>query len=141
MHGFFYEDINDEAQEFYKKIATAISRGKPLARKVLTSVVDVAGDVVTAARNTSTARKIRNKLRKKILESYNQGHRLLLVSHSLGTIYALDAVCELMRKDGLFQGDDRSTWPVQGLVTMGSPLGLDLDIAGTKIFEKRNIEA
>ena len=45
-----------------------------------------------------------------------------------------------MRKDGLFQGDDRTTWPVQGLVTMGSPLGLDLDFAGTKLFEKRNIE-
>ena len=138
--GFFYEDINDEAQEFYSKIASAILSGNPLAGRVLKSVIDIVGDVVTAARNTSTARKIRNLLRKRILDSYKDSHQLVLVCHSLGTIYALDAIGELMRKDGLFDGDDRNTWPVQGLITMGSPLGLEVEIAGTKVFEKRKIQ-
>jgi hypothetical protein len=140
VSGFLYEDINDEAQQFYSTIAGAITAGRPLARLALKSIVDVAGDVVTAARNTSTAKKIRNKLLKQILESYTAGNQLVLVSHSLGTIYALDAICELMRKSEYFSGDDKTTWPVQGLITMGSPLGLDLNIADAKIFEMRKIE-
>ena len=138
--GFLYEDINDTAQGFYKKIASAISSGNPLAGQALKAVVDIVGDVVTAARNTSTAKKIRNTLRKKILESYKAGHQLVLVAHSLGTIYSLDTINELIPKNQYFDGDDRQTWPVQGLITMGSPLGLDIDVVGTKIFEKRNIE-
>ena len=140
VFGFFYEDINDEAQRFYSIIASAISRGNPLAGQALKAVIDIVGDVVTAARNTSTARKIRNKLRKKILDSYKAGHQLILVAHSLGTIYSLDAINELIRREEYFDGDNRNTWPAQGLITMGSPLGLDIDIAGTKLFEKRKIE-
>ena len=140
VSGFFYEDINDDAQKFYQLIGSAITNGKPLVGKLLKTVIDLAGDVVTAAKNTSTAKKIRNKLRKQILESFKTGNQLVVVSHSLGTVYALDVVNELIRTDGFFNGDDRNTWPVQGLVTMGSPLGLDLDLGGIKIFEKRKIE-
>ena len=103
-------------------------------------MIDIIGDVVTAARNIRTARKIRNKLRKQILASYKAKHQLVLVSRSLGTGYALDAVNELIRKNKYFDGDDRTTWFVQGLITMGSPLGLDMDLLRTKVFEKRNIE-
>ena len=112
--GFLYEGINDKAQGFYKKIASAISSGNPLAGQALKAVIDIVGDVVTTARNTSTAKKILNKLRKKILESYKAMHQLVLVSHSLGTIYSLDTINELIRKDQYFDGDDRQTWPVQG---------------------------
>lgn len=138
--GFFYENINDEAQKYYQMLASAISKGKPLLGKALKSFIDVSGDVVTAAKNTSTANKIRNKLRNQIIATYDQGQQLVMVSHSLGTIYALDVVSELMRDSNYFKGDDRASWPVQGLITMGSPLGLELDIAGLKIFEKRKIE-
>jgi hypothetical protein len=140
VFGFFYEDINDEAQKFYSKIASAISSGNPLVGIALKAVIDIVGDVVTAARSTSTAKTIRAKLRKEILKSYKLGHQLIVVSHSLGTIYALDAINELIRKKAYFDGDDRNSWPVQGLITMGSPLGLDIDISGTKLFEKRKIE-
>lgn len=133
VSGFFYEDINDEAQRFYSKIASAISSGNPLVGRALKAVIDIVGDVVTAARNTSTARKIRSKLRKQILDSYKAGHQLVLVAHSLGTIYSLDAINELIRSEEYFDGDNRNTWPAQGLITMGSPLGL-------KLFEKRKIE-
>ena len=138
--GFFYEDINDEAQKFYSKIGSALLSGNPLAGKALKAVIDITGDVVTAAKNTSTAKKIRKKLRKQIVDSYKAGHQLVLVAHSLGTIYCLDVVNELIRKEKYFDGDNRETWPVQGLITMGSPLGLDIDVLGTKIFEKRKIE-
>lgn len=137
--GFFYEDINDDAQKYYQLLSSAITKGKPLVGRALKLFIDVSGDVVTIAKNTSTAKKIRNKLRKQILESYNNGHQLVMVAHSLGTIYALDVINELIRNNNYFSGDDRTTWPVQGLVTMGSPLGLELDIAGLKIFEKRKI--
>lgn len=140
VSGFFYEDINDKAQQFYKLIADAVTSGNALASKALKTVLDLVGDVVTVAANTSTAQEIRGKLVAQILDSYNNGHQLVLVSHSLGTIYALDAVCELMQQPGLFDGDDMATWPVQGLITMGSPLGLDINVAGINIFEKRSIQ-
>lgn len=140
VHGFFYENINDEAQKFYKAISTAVSSGLPLAGPALKAVIDIAGDVVTAAKNTSTARKIRDRLRKKILKSYESDHQLVVISHSLGTIYALDVVNELIAEDEYFKGDDRNTWPVQGLITMGSPLGLEIETLGATLFEKRPIE-
>jgi hypothetical protein len=137
--GFYYEDINNKAQKFYQLLAKAITSGKPLVGAALKQIIDLAGDVVTASANTSTAKKIRRKLAKKILESYDSGNKLIIVAHSLGTVYALDTICELINTDGLFNGDDRASWPVQGLVTMGSPLGLDLDILGQVIFAKRSI--
>jgi hypothetical protein len=82
--GFFYEDINDQAQKFYKAIALAISSGIPLAGSAFKAVIDIAGDVVTASKNTSTAKKIRNKLKKQILRSYRDDHQLVVLSHSLG---------------------------------------------------------
>ena len=139
VFGYYYEDINDQAQKFYKAIASAVSSSIPLAGAALKAVIDVAGDVVTAAKNTSTAKKIRNKLKKQILRSYKDGHQLVVISHSLGTIYSLDVINELMKRDEYFDGDDRNTWPVQGLITMGSPLGLEIETIGATLFEKRQI--
>lgn len=90
VNGYFYEDINDNAVRFYKTIAGALTSGKPLVGKALKAVIDLAGDVVIAAKNTSTAHKIRKALRQKILESYRGGHQLVVVAHSLGTVYAPD---------------------------------------------------
>lgn len=139
--GYLYEDINDEAQKFYKGIAKAIASGKPLVSKALEAVIDFAGDVVTAAKNTSTANLIRNGLRETILESYRSQNQVVVIAHSLGTIYALDVINELITRAHYFKGDDRNSWPVQGLVTIGSPLGLGLEIGGVKIFEKRKINS
>jgi hypothetical protein len=140
VSGFLYENINNEAQTFYKFFFKAISGGNPLVGKALDIVVDTVGDVVTAANDTSTAGKIRKKLREQILKSYKSGNQLIIVAHSLGTIYALDVICELMASSYYFKGDDITTWPVQGYVSMGSPLGLDLNILGLPVFAKRNIE-
>ena len=141
MPEFVYEDINDEAQRFYQLIAGALLRGNPLAGRLLRLVIDAAGDVVTAANGGSTASQIRARLRDRIFESYRNGHQLVVIAHSLGSFYAVDVICELMREDDCFVGDDRATWPVQGLVTIGSPLGIELEFAGIKVFEKREIRA
>lgn len=140
VRGFFYEDINDKAQKFYQLIGKALTAGRPLEGEILKNAIDLVGDVVTAAKNTSTAAKIRNKLRKEILKSYANGRQLLLVAHSLGTVYGLDAIVDLIGDRRYFKGDKIATWPVQGFVTMGSPLGLGLEFAGVKVFEKRQIQ-
>ena len=139
VKGFFYEDINDASQRFYQAIAAAITAGHPLEGVILKNVIDLVGDVVTAAIDNSTAALIRTKLREAILESYDNGRQLILVSHSLGTVYGLDAIVELMKDQDYFHGDDVSTWPVRGFVTMGSPLGLALQIGDVKIFDKRQV--
>lgn len=141
VKGYFYEDLNDNAMKFYKRIATALTSGKPLAGQALKVVIDLVGDVVIAAKNTSTAHKIRKGLRKQILDSYRSGNQLVVVAHSLGTVYALDVINELIADGRYFKGDDRRTWPVQGFVSMGSPLGLGLEFTGVKVFEKRTINS
>ena len=139
VRGYVYEDINDKAQEFYQLIGTAITSGKFIAGKALKTVIDLVGDVVIAAENTSTAHLIRQGLRHAILDSYNAGHPCVVVAHSLGTVYSLDVVNELMGEASYFHGDDLTSWPVQGLITMGSPLGLDIDLLGINIFEQRTL--
>jgi hypothetical protein len=139
VRGYLYEDINDNAVRFYKTLTGALTSSQPLAGKALKTFIDLAGDVVIAAKNTSTAHRIRKGLRQAILDSYRGGHQLVVVAHSLGTVYALDVINALIRDGRYFKGDDRRTWPVQGLVTLGSPLGLGLEFAGVKIFEMRDI--
>jgi len=139
VEGYFYEDINDRAQNFYGILAGALTTGKPLVGKGFKTAIDLVGDVVSAASNTSTAKIIRAGLREKILESYKTKNQLVVVAHSLGTIYALDVINELILSKRYFVGDDRATWPIQGFISMGSPLGLALDFGGVKIFEKRDI--
>lgn len=134
--GFFYEDINDRAQRFYRTIGRALTRGEPLAGRALALVIDLFGDVVSAAADTGTAGEIRAGLRSAIVEAYRQRRQLVLVAHSLGSFYALAVLGELMKTNNYFDGDDRATWPVQGLVTLGSPLGLDVRIGDLRVFDK-----
>jgi len=141
VKGYLYEDINDNAQQLYQGIAKAITSGKPLVGKAIETVIDLVGDVVTAAKNTSTAHLIRKELQNTILESYRSKNQVVVVAHSLGTIYALDVINKLITMTNYFKGDDRDSWPVQGLITIGSPLGLGLEIGGVKIFEKRRINS
>ncbi|TVS08718.1 MAG: hypothetical protein EA417_22165 [Gammaproteobacteria bacterium] len=122
-------------------LATAISRGRPLAGRALREAIDLVGDVVINATDSSTASEIRAGLADFILQSHDEGHRVLLIGHSLGSVYALQTLNELIRSGGLFEGDDRRFWAAQGLVTLGSPLGLDIELPGIRIFPKVAIEA
>jgi hypothetical protein len=128
---FRYEDLNDEALgavhslfEWLKSALLAQNMLGQLAADAGMSIVDVVGDVLVEKRNGPTAKAIRDGLRSAILDSYESGYPLYLVAHSLGSLYAFDVVQELMATDGLFMRDKRRTWPVQALVSMGSPIGL-----------------
>jgi hypothetical protein len=122
---FKYEDINDAAQLPYKRIVSALS-GNPLTEMAATTAIDLAGDVLIALTKGSVYDEIIGKLRKKIMESFEKGEPLFLVAHSLGTIYAFDAVNQLMKENDCFLYNQKETWPIQGLITLGSPISLDL---------------
>jgi predicted alpha/beta hydrolase family esterase len=138
-----YENVNDHAQAKLTRLmnaaAEALLGGRPLAGMLLDGIddaIDLVYDVVIALAADSTAAAIRDGLCERIMDSYlNRGHPLYLVAHSLGSVYALDAVNQLIRTrpSGVFDRDRRKTWPVQGLITLGSPLGLPMFGADRKL--------
>lgn len=127
-----YENINDEAQQALKTVLELFAQNM-LEQKAIDLAVDIVGDVVIALADGSTAQIIRQGLVDRILEVYAEGNPLYLVAHSLGSVYAFDAINQLIRSDEHFKRDDRKTWPVQGLVTLGSPLGL-------KMFKRNRVK-
>lgn len=122
---FTYEDINDQAQQTTKRIFSALA-GNPIGALVAASAVDIAGDVIIALQEGDVYDEIINKLCDKIMASFTLGEPLYIVSHSLGTIYAFDAVNKLMQENDLFLYNQKETWPIQGLVTLGSPIALSM---------------
>ncbi len=136
-----YENINDKALNRFRKVTKfflghlleKIPVGR-LAGTLIENGIDLIGDVVLNVTNGSTAVTIRKGLSDKILGLHEQGYPLYLVAHSLGSIYAFDVVNELIRGgEGFFARDDRKTWPVQGLITLGSPLGLPMFTKGRRL--------
>jgi len=120
-----------------KLLGAALIRGRPLVGLALATTVDLVGDVVLNVVDGSTAARVRAGLKAAILESHEAGHRVLVVAHSLGSVYALQAINELMHEDpARFAGHDRRLWAAQGLVTLGSPLGLDFRLLGLRVFPK-----
>jgi hypothetical protein len=120
-----YENINEAAQKKYKRLCDLLI-ATPAGNFVTKKVIDLVGDVVTNYLDTSTAAKIRSGLKKRIVEYYEEGYPCYVVAHSLGSIYAFDVINDLMRENDYFDRGSRKTWPVQGLVTLGSPIGLGM---------------
>jgi hypothetical protein len=126
-----YENINDAAQDkltkvldvFLAKLIDKVPFGKLLG-SLIDQGIDLVGDVLIKLKEGTTAMVIRDGLIERIEQIYKEGNPLYIVSHSLGSIYAFDAVNELMKKRQYFDRESRRTWPVQALVTMGSPIGL-----------------
>ncbi|MFA5032222.1 MAG: hypothetical protein WC614_04300 [bacterium] len=128
-----YENINDNAQRSLKKVLGIFLvdlLGKipigSLAGKLVENGVDVVGDVIINIQEGSTATIIRDGLINRIEKIYEEGNPLYIVAHSLGTIYAFDAVNKLIANKKYFDRNSRTTWPVQALVTLGSPIGLSM---------------
>ncbi|MCK5665359.1 MAG: hypothetical protein KAI17_17850, partial [Thiotrichaceae bacterium] len=96
----------------------------PVGKVLAKPAIDVVGDVVISLSKNSTANKIRKGLKDKILKYYQNGNPLYIVAHSLGTVYAFDVVNELIADNNYFDRNDPLNWPVQGMITLGSPLGL-----------------
>jgi hypothetical protein len=122
---FKYEDINDRATALTKRALSALT-GNMIAGWVVEGAVDIIGDVAIALSEGDTYDEIKTGFRAKIMESYAQGEPLFIIAHSLGSIYAFDVINELMKEDGVFLYNQVETRPVSGLITIGSPLALDL---------------
>lgn len=118
-----YENVNDRAVRPLKILIDLIV-ATPVGAKLGDEALDLVGDVVIAVADAGPAHEIRAGLRERIEQEYATGNPLYVVAHSLGSIYAFDVVNELMRASGYFNRADRTTWPVQGLTTLGSPIGL-----------------
>lgn len=122
---FRYEDINDNALKKYNNLISLLVQN-PIGAAVGKEALDLVGDVVISLENGSCAHKIREKLKDKILEIYKTGNPCYVVAHSLGSIYTFDVLNALIGENGLFNRASRKTWPIQGLITIGSPIGLDM---------------
>jgi hypothetical protein len=120
-----YENINDEALRKFKLLLNLLAIN-PVGKIIADNVLEMVGDVVIALRNSSTAAKIRSGLRDAILGIFQREAPCYIVAHSLGSIYTFDVLNRLMRDDDYFDRASRKTWPVQGLITIGSPIGLDM---------------
>ena len=120
-----YENINVDAQQKYEKLLDLILAG-PVGEILGDAVLEMVGDVVISLENGATAEIIRQGLRQKILEIFAAGNPCYIVAHSLGTIYTFDVLNALVADSGFFDRNSRKTWPVQGLITLGSPIGLDM---------------
>ena len=120
-----YENINDKAQQNFKNLIGLLVKN-PIGQVVGKEVLDLVGDVVISLANGSTADTIRKGLRDAIIEIYEAGNPCYIVAHSLGTIYSFDVLNQLITETGYFDRASRKTWPVQGLLTLGSPIGLNM---------------
>lgn len=122
---FRYEDLNDQVVAKYQLLIDLLL-ANPIGQAVAKNVLDLVGDVVISLSNNSTAHKIRAGLKQALLANYAAGNPCYLVAHSLGSIYAFDVLNGLIADGTHFDRASRKTWPVQGLLTIGSPIGLDL---------------
>lgn len=118
-----YEDINDQAKQKIFKLNNLFT-ALPIGVNLPDVAIDLIEDVVSARLDTSTAAQIRQGLKAKILEIFSAGNPCYIVAHSLGSIYSFDVINELMADKQFFNRNSRKTWPVQGLITIGSPIGL-----------------
>lgn len=142
-----YENINDKAMKPFKTLLGLIIES-PVGSFLAKETLDLVGDVVISLEDGKPAQAIRAGLKKRIEQIYADGNPLYVLAHSLGSIYAFDVINELMRAPDTFKRESRTTWPVQGLITIGSPIGLHMfrkprsKIAalgpGTKFFRWRN---
>ncbi len=120
-----YENINAEALEKYKNLLDLLAV-IPIGQTIGDALIEIVGDVVISLENGKTAQYIREGMRQKILEIYAAGNPCYIVAHSLGTIYAFDVLNSLIGDGEHFDPGSRKTWPIQGFLTLGSPIGLDM---------------
>jgi hypothetical protein len=120
-----YEQLSDTSLKKLKNLSS-ILLGTSVGAILAPKIIDLVGDVTISLANGSTADEIRQGLRAKIMAYYAAGIPLYIVAHSLGSVYTFDVINELITTKDLFDRNDPKTWPVQGLLTIGSPLGLSM---------------
>lgn len=132
-----YEDINDEATGLVRKALASLT-GNTIAGWVVDMAADLIGDVWLAISEGDVYRQITGHIKDRIEAIHAQNKPLYVVGHSLGSFYAFEAINQLI---GQLQmaNSDKAEWPVQGLVTIGSPLGLQLFKRDVDSLRRRQI--
>lgn len=120
-----YQNINAAALKKYKRLVQLIVTN-PIGQVLAQKALDMVGDVVINLADGSTAATIRKGLRERLIEIYDNGNPCYVVAHSLGSIYSFDVINNLMADSQYFDRGSRKTWPVQGFVSIGSPIGLGM---------------
>lgn len=120
-----YKNIEADALDKYQTLLNLLV-ANPIGQAVGDAVLQMVGDVVLSLQNGSTANKIRQGLRQAVLDIYAAGNPCYIVAHSLGSIYTFDVLNSLIGDGEHFDRGSRKSWPVQGLLTIGSPIGLDM---------------
>jgi hypothetical protein len=96
----------------------------------LSTAVDYAIDALLYERAAVRA-EIKNRVRHII----SRHAPCVVYAHSLGSVIAVDVLTDFAR-EGLLQGP-RSGWPVRALVTVGSPLGIDVPLVPGNAYRDR----
>ena len=120
-----YKNIEADALDKYQTLLNLLV-ANPIGQAVGDAVLQMVGDVVLSLQNGSTANKIRQGLRQAVLDIYAAGNPCYIVAHSLGSIYTFDVLNSLIGDGEHFDRGSRKSWPVQGILTIGSPIGLDM---------------
>ncbi len=120
-----YENINDNKIKPLLRLSKLLLK-TPVASVLVDKGMDLVLDVVINLQDGAAAEAIRDGLKQKILGYYDEGHPCFVVAHSLGSIYSFDVIGQLMRDKQYFDRNAWDTWPVQGLLTIGSPIGLPM---------------
>ena len=134
---FAYENINNANATAFTTCVNVISSalssqipiwGVPTAVNMgFSKVASLVDDVLIAVdREGATAQLIKENLKARIVGLFESGHPVYIVAHSLGTVYAYWALIDLLKDPRFFDPLSKRTWPVQGLVTLGSPLVLKM---------------
>lgn len=119
-----YEDINDDASYLVRRILASMT-GNSIAGWVVDEAADLISDVLLAISQGDVYEAVKAQIKNEIQLAHSQGRPVYLVAHSLGSFYALEVINDLMANWGMAKSD-KSFWPVHGLITIGSPLGLSL---------------
>lgn len=125
-----YEDLNSSSNtsKLASLLLDALKVKSPITSNVMQTAFSLINDVVIAASNSPIARQIIGELKDKIMTFYGK-QKVIVLAHSLGSVYAIQAINELIRS-GHFDGSNRYHWPVFSLVTIGSPLGVAINLPG-----------
>jgi hypothetical protein len=134
---FKYEDINDDASYLMRRVLSTMT-GNAISGWVVDKAVDLVGDVLLALSEGDAYEQIKNAFTDRIMGFNENGMPVYVVAHSLGSFYALEVLNDLF--EGLkFAENDKTTWPVHGLITIGSPLGLEIFKRSVDTLNRRSI--
>jgi hypothetical protein len=94
----------------------------------LSELADLVADVFIYDGPTRT-RRIKDVVRQQLLAAHAKSKRgVILYGNSLGSVVALDILMDLIAEGRIGAAVPKKDWPVRGLFTTGSPLGIDVPL-------------